>query len=321
MLTCSNPNNELFGLAKGRRLAGDFQYGGQAIIEGVMIRGKKAITSAVRCPDGEIIVHTESPKSLVQTYRWLRFPFLRGAPALIDALRIGYRALTYSANVAMEAEGEKPPSQLYYIVSFAGAFVLGIGLFVVLPNLLLQPLHRQHSITKNLLEGLVKLAFFIGYVLMISRWEHVKRIFRYHGAEHMVINAFERGREISVESAKEYDTVHVRCGSSFVMLVLFVAIVVHCLVGWPKWYYAIPLRILLLIPIAGISYEIMKLAASPRASWLIHIITAPGLWLQRLTTGKPSDDQIEVAIAALNGVLKAEAEMAESADSVAAEKS
>jgi len=161
---------------------------------------------------------------------------------------------------------------------------------------------------------LVKLAFFIGYVVIISRWEHVKRLFRYHGAEHMVINAYEHGREISKESAKDYGTIHVRCGSSFIMLVFFVAIVVHCLVGWPRWYYAIPLRIALLIPIAGISYEIMKLAASPKASWLTRIVTAPGLWLQRLTTSKPSEDQIEVAIAALNGVLAAEAKMTEPSD-------
>jgi len=295
-------------------LAGEFHYGGQAIIEGVMIRGKTTVASAIRRPDGRIVVHTEPASSLVQAYRWLAVPFIRGTPALIDALRIGFRALIHSANVALEAEGVRPPSRFYYFLTFLGALALGVGLFVILPSVALsfgfaqdkQPLSK-HSLTMNFLEGLLRILIFLAYVAVISRWGNVRRLFQYHGAEHMVINAFEAGREVSSEEAKGFATLHVRCGSSFIMLVLFIAILVHFLAGWPAWYVRVPLRLLLIVPIAGISYEIMKLAASPKASWLTAAVTAPGLWLQRLTTRPPDEDQIEVAVAALAAVLKAEA--------------
>ena len=288
-------------------MAGDFHYGGQAIIEGVMIRGKKYVASALRRPDHSIVINCEPAKSLVQSHRWLNVPFIRGTPALIDALTMGMRALIYSADVAMEAEGVKPPSRLYYALSFVAAFAAGIGLFVILPSLALQPLSAKHSLVLNLAEGALKIAIFLAYIWLISRWENVKRIFEYHGAEHMVINAFEAQREISPAGARDFGTVHVRCGSSFIMLVLFVAILVHAVAGWPVWYVRLPLRILMLIPIAGISYELMKLAASPRASRLTALVTAPGLWLQRLTTRQPDEEQLEVAVASLKAVLEAEA--------------
>lgn len=287
-------------------MSGTAHYGGQAIIEGVMIRGKEVVGTAVRRPDGEILVHVDTPPSLLKFYPWLNKPFLRGLPALIDSLRIGFRALVYSADVAMEAEEQAPPSKFHYTLTIIGALALGIGLFVLLPSAALQFVGKNHLV-KNLLEGLVRILLFVGYVLLISRMAHVRRIFEYHGAEHMVINAFEQGRDITPEAAKEFDTLHVRCGSSFIMLFLVIAILVHALFGWPVWYWRLASRILLLPIIAGIAYEMMKLAASPKAFWLTKIVTAPGLWLQRLTTRKPDDDQIEVAIAALQAVLKAEA--------------
>lgn len=288
-------------------MAEEFHYGGQAIIEGVMIRGKKTVASAVRLPNGEISVHTEPAKSLVQAYRFLRIPFVRGAPALIDALRIGFRALIRSADVAMEAEGVEPPSRFYYALTFLAALTAALVLFVILPSLALQPFSHNHFLL-NLMEGLLRLVVFLGYILIISRWGNIRRLFEYHGAEHMVINAFEAGREITSAEAKDFNTIHVRCGSSFIMLVLFIAILVHAVAGWPVWYVRIPLRLLMIVPIAGISYEIMKLAAKRRESRLTAAITAPGLWLQRLTTRPPEAAQIEVAIAALKAVLKSEAE-------------
>jgi len=272
-----------------------------------MIRGKSLVGTAVRRPDGEILVHTETPPSLLKSYPGLNKPFLRGLPALIDSLRIGFRALVYSADIAMEAENQKPPSKFHYTLTIIGALALGIGLFVLLPSAVLQPVAGNH-VVKNLLEGLIRIIIFVAYVLVITRMAHVRRIFEYHGAEHMVINAFEQGREITPETAKEFDTVHVRCGSSFIMLFLVIAILIHALFGWPVWYWRLASRILLLPVIAGLAYEMMKLAASPKAFWLTKIVTAPGLWLQRLTTRKPSGDQIEVAMAALEAVLKAEAQ-------------
>jgi uncharacterized protein YqhQ len=270
-----------------------------------MIRGKEVVGTAVRRPDGDILVHIDTPPSLLKSYPWLNKPFLRGLPALIDSLRIGFRSLVYSADVAMEGEEQAPPSKFHYTLTIIGALALGIGLFVLLPSAALQRVGGSH-VAKNLLEGLIRIVLFVGYVLFISLMAHVRRIFEYHGAEHMVINAFEHGREITPEAAKEFDTIHVRCGSSFIMLFLVIAILVHALFGWPVWYWRLASRILLLPVIAGIAYELMKLAASPKAFWLTKIVTAPGLWLQRLTTRKPGDDQIEVAIAALQSVLKAE---------------
>lgn len=288
-------------------MAGKFHYGGQAIIEGVMIRGRKKVACAVRRPDGSLVVRTEAARSLAQAHPWLRLSFLRGTPALIDSLLMGFRALVYSADVAMEAEGVKPPSRLWYAFTFVVALAAGVLLFVILPSLALQPL-AGNSLLMNLLEGLLRLLIFLGYILIVSRSANIRRIFEYHGAEHMVVNAFESGREISPEAAKDFSTIHVRCGSSFIMLVIFIAILVHAVAGWPAWYIRIPLRLLLIVPIAGISYEIMKLAASPRASRLTAVITAPGLWLQRLTTRPPSEEQIAVAIASLQALLQAEEE-------------
>jgi uncharacterized protein YqhQ len=283
-----------------------------------MIRGKEVVGTAVRRPDGEILVHTETPPSLLVSYPWLKQPFLRGLPALIDSLRIGFRALVYSADVAMEAEKQAPPSKFHYTLTIIGALALGIGLFVLLPSAALQTVGKNHLV-KNLLEGLVRIIIFVAYVLVISRMAHVRRIFEYHGAEHMVINAFEHDREITPEAAKEFGTIHVRCGSSFIMLFLVIAILVHAIFGWPVWYWRLASRILLLPVIAGIAYEMMKLAASPKAFWLTKIVTAPGLWLQKLTTRKPDNEQIEVAIAALEAVLKAEAPKTASPPQVATE--
>jgi uncharacterized protein YqhQ len=297
-------------------LAGEFHYGGQAVIEGVMIRGKSTVGIAVRKhpPEGEIVLKTEPPNSLVQKYRWLNIPILRGTPALVDAMRIGMRALMYSADMQLEAENLTPKPKSAWQSFLMGmvlvlSLALGILLFVLLPNSLLYigKMKEFSPFYKNLIEGALKIIVFLIYILLIARMPDVKRLFQYHGAEHMVINAFEHGKAPSVENAQGFSTIHVRCGSAFIALVLFVAIVVHLIAPWPKhWIWAIPLRIGLIIPIAGISYEILRLSASPKYAWLTRTISAPGLWLQRITTRPPTTDQIEVAVAALQGVLEAE---------------
>lgn len=312
-------------------MAGKFSYGGQAIIEGVMIRGKTAVGIAVRHPNGEIITRVDPPNSLVQNYRWLNIPLLRGTPALFDSLRIGYRALMYSAEVQMEAEAPAPtptslPADAPWRKRFVAAhqefintalmwltvlvaLVFGVVLFVLIPNQLLYLPKFSHlsPVIKNLIEGVFKIIVFVGYVLLIARMDHVKRLFQYHGAEHMVINAYEHERGPSLEDAQGFSTIHTRCGTAFIALVIFVAIIVHMIAPWPEvWYKAIPLRILLVVPIAGISYEILKFSATPKGAWLAKTLSAPGLWMQKITTQPPTSDQIEVAVKALQVTLDAE---------------
>ena len=279
-----------------------FPYGGQAVIEGVMIRGQSAVGTACRLLDGQIVVRTESPDSLVQRHRWLRLPFVRGTPALIDAIRIGFRALIFSANVAVESEGQNPVSPLTFALTIAGALVVGIGLFVLLPSALI-PRVTHDAFLLNLLEGLARLVILVGYILIISRMQNVRRIFQYHGAEHQVIHAFESGSEVNAEAASRFSTSHSRCGTSFLLLVVVVGVLVHALVGWPAWHWRLLSRLLLFPVVAGVAYELIRLAGAHPESLLLRALVAPGVWLQRLTTRQPSPDQVEVALKALEAVL------------------
>ena len=280
-----------------------FPYGGQAVIEGVMIRGQSAVATACRLPNSEIRVRHDIPDSLVQRYRWLGIPFVRGTPALIDALRIGFRSLIYSVDLQAEGAGLKPVSPFTYVVTIAVALVVGIGVFVMAPAALLgHP--KIHSFWMNVIEGLVRMALLTLYVGGISFLPEIRRVFQYHGAEHMVINAYEGGAAPGPEAAKAYHTVHRRCGSTFLMLVFVVAILVHAPAGWPEhWYVRMLSRLALLIPVAGVSYEIIRLAGRYKDSRLLTVLVSPGLLLQRLTTRPPTDDQLEVASTALQAVL------------------
>jgi len=263
------------------------------------------MATACRLPNQEIVVHEEPVNSLLTRYRWLNLPVIRGTPALIDALAIGFRSLILSANLAMEAENQKPVSNWWYGLTIAAALVIGIGGFMVLPSLVVST-WAEHPLGKNLLEGLVRIVLFVGYVIAISRLPDIRRMFEYHGAEHKVMNAFERNQRIDLEQARDFGTIHPRCGSSFILLVLVIAILVHVLLGWPSWPVRILLRLATLPLIAGISYEIIRLAGRKRQSLLLRVIVAPGLWLQRLTTRQPSEDQMEVAKRALEAVVSKE---------------
>jgi uncharacterized protein YqhQ len=289
-------------------------YGGQAVIEGVMIRGKKAMATACRVPSGEIRVVLEPVRSILARHRRLNIPFLRGTPALIDALSIGFRSMLLSADLALEGEGKQPMNRLWFALSLALALVLGIGLFVILPTLLTPKFHggfitraaarAASPVVSNLIEGGIRLLVLVTYLAVISNLRDVKRIFEYHGAEHEVVNAYEHGRPLS--EAAQFSTVHKRCGTAFIAVFIVVGVVVHAFLKWPVWHLRILYRIATVPVIAGIAFEIIKAAGKSHESWWYTLIGWPGLLLQRITTRKPSADQIEVAARAMESVLEAE---------------
>jgi uncharacterized protein YqhQ len=281
---------------------GRFSYGGQAVIEGVMIRGRKGYATALRLANGEVEVHRQAWVPLTQRHRLLRLPIIRGTPALIDALVVGYRTLMLSADRVAQGEGIKPPTPFQYALSIAAALAIAIGGFVLLPSAV-TPKLVSNALLLNLIEGLIRLVFFVLFLAAVSFMPDMRRVFQYHGAEHKVINAFEETGRYQSQDADQFRTLHQRCGTSFIFMVLFVGILVHALVGWPVWYWRLISRLLLLPVVAGLSYELVKLAGAHKSNWLLGLLVAPGMWLQKITTREPSPDQIEVAIRALEGAL------------------
>jgi uncharacterized protein YqhQ len=305
-------------------------YGGQAVIEGVMMRSPTHFATAVRTPGGEIVVQKDCVHSLGSRWRPLRWPFLRGTAVLIDALVLGVRALNFSANAAIEeqnppeaqAGGDGPasahdnasakPAVPAALTAFSIALGLGLGivLFVVLPVLLtkwLKTVVGTGDFASTVLLGAVKMAFFLGYVLAVSQIRYIKRLFQYHAAEHMVIHAFEANEQLTVENVQRHCPRHRRCGSSFVALVILVSIAVFAFVGWSNVLRRLALEIILLPVIAGISYELLRASGRRQGSWLLRVVSEPGTWFQALTTRLPTPDQIEVAIRAFNEVRGADA--------------
>ncbi|MEE9199530.1 MAG: DUF1385 domain-containing protein [Dehalococcoidia bacterium] len=281
-------------------------YGGQAVIEGVMIRGKKHIAIAVRCPNDEINLHTEPLQSLF-TGRLRRVPLIRGVIALLEVLIIGTRALMRSASVALGEE----PGESYSILLWATmalGLAVGIGIFFVLPVFAQEWLDSYigSSALLNLIEGAIRLAMFLGYLKLIGMMKDVKRVFAYHGAEHMTIHALEQGDPLEVESVKKYTTLHPRCGTAFLLVVMVVAILVFVALGQPALWIRIVSRVALLPVIAAIAYEIIRYHGAHSNNRLLGWILAPSLALQWLTTRKPDEKQIEVAIHAVKGALRAD---------------
>ena len=276
-----------------------FYYGGQAVIEGVMMRGQKVTVTVVRRPNGELATQIR-PLSAIYTGRMRRTPLVRGIIFLIEAMVLGIRSLLYSANVALEEEAEKISGGLIWammIVSLAFA----VGLFFIVPLFLTKLLdpYVSSSLVFHLIEGLVRLAIFIVYLKLIGSLADIKRTFAYHGAEHKTINAYEDGVPLEVAAIKKYSTTHVRCGTSFLLAVLVIAIVVFALVGFQSLWLMVLSRIVLIPAIAALGYEATRLAAGHTKKGLVQVVIAPGLWLQRMTTRQPDDSQLEVAVSAL----------------------
>jgi uncharacterized protein YqhQ len=285
--------------------------GGQAVLEGVMMRGPSAWSVAVRKPDGDIAEVNRPIASVLLRHRWLRIPIVRGVVALGESLAIGFRALAISANYAAQQEGEDGEAQTeltrgQLLFAFGIAIGFALLLFKVSPALITNWLPVESTGAFVVVEGLVRVTIFISYLLLISLLPDLKRVFQYHAAEHKAINAYEAGDELLPERVARYSLLHVRCGTAFLLYVMVIAIFVFAFVGRPGWIGLIASRILLLPVIAGIAYEIIRFAGKHPQNPLLRGLLAPGLWLQRLTTREPTLDQIEVSIRALREVLRLE---------------
>lgn len=325
-----------------------FNYGGQAVLEGVMMRGSRALAVAVRNPAGEIVTHVEPLNKTLYSGPISRIPFVRGLTMIWDALGLGMRSLMFSAEVAMEEEEE---------VSFSGpvawgvivvALALGIGLFFVLPSLLAglvddwwvtensgvsvvdnslstqdgvngaldteesvpvaeeEPDWVTSSLFSNLLEGLIRLLLFVGYVWLIGRMPDIKRVFAYHGAEHKTINAYEAGAELTPAAVGRFTTLHPRCGTAFLLSVMVISILLFSLLGRPTLWLRVLSRVVLIPVVAGVAYEYIRFSARHLDQAWMRVIATPNLAMQRLTTREPDSEMLEVAITAFNRMMAAE---------------
>jgi len=285
-----------------------FYYGGQAVIEGVLIRGRRYLAVAVRRPTGDIATWT-SPLGATATTPWRRVPFVRGILVLAETLTLGVRALLDSARVAGQDESDEEISPATVGVTLAVSLAFAILVFFVSPTLLarlLDPL-LQSSLLSNVVEGIVRLALFLGYVVIIGRMAEVRRVFAYHGAEHMTVHAYEHGEPLETQAVRRYPTAHERCGTAFLLTVMVVAIVVFVLVGrYDDLWMRLLSRIVLVPLVAGAAYEVIRLSARFESSPLVRLLITPNLALQALTTRQPDDAQIEVAIAAMNAAIAAD---------------
>jgi len=293
--------------------------GGQAVLEGVMMRGPGNWSVAVRTPSGSI-EHVSRPiQSKMASHRALRLPIVRGVMALGESLAIGFRALAISANYAAreareaeeeglpEPEAEKELSRGALIFAFAVAIGFAVALFKVTPGLLTELLPISSGGWFVIVEGLIRVTIFVLYLALISLLPDLRRVFQYHAAEHKAINAYEAGEELEPEIVQRYSLIHPRCGTAFLLWVMVIAVFVFAFFGRPVWYWLIVTRILLLPVIAGLAYELIRFAGKHTDNRLLMAVLAPGLWLQRLTTREPSLDQLEVSIRALRCVLDLEA--------------
>ncbi|ADD01452.1 protein of unknown function DUF1385 [Thermoanaerobacter italicus Ab9] len=294
--------------------------GGQAVIEGVMMRGHNSVATAVRKGD-EIIIKKEYVKPLTKRNKFFSLPFIRGTFALFDSLIVGIKSLTYSAELFEEKDkeniskfylflqkvfGDKLEDILMYF-SVVISLILSIIIFFIGPTYVADyiKLFTKNTVVINFVEGLLRVAIFILYLVLISQMKDIKRIFEYHGAEHKAIHCLEHEEELTVENARKYTTLHPRCGTNFLFIVMIVSIIIFSFLKWPTFYIRILSRIFLLPVVAGISYEIIKLAGRSNNK-IIRVFVYPGLLLQKLTTREPDDSQLEVAIASLKSVLEDE---------------
>ncbi|MEW5723914.1 MAG: DUF1385 domain-containing protein [Thermodesulfobacteriota bacterium] len=306
---------------------GKLTVGGQAVLEGVMMRSPKAYTVVVRKPNGEIVAKEAHWRSVSARFPLLSRPFLRGVVVLVEALVNGLDALTFSANQVLEDEdkADKPLGPWAMAGTIILAFGLGLLLFVVAPHYLSVLIGRigplafgVKSVAFHVVDGIIKLAVFLAYIWLIGYIRDIRRVFQYHGAEHKSIYAYEAGEELTVANARRYTTLHPRCGTAFIIVVLLISIALFAMVfplltsdrgqaGWAIHLFYVFIKILLLFPIAGAAYELNRYASRHMDHLLLKAAVAPGLWVQKLTTREPTDDQIEVALLALKKALDIEA--------------
>ncbi len=278
--------------------------GGQAVLEGVMMRHGNRIATAVRKPDGEIIIREQTYVPLAKRYRALGLMVIRGFVTLVEMMVIGIKTLMFSAEVGL-GEGEKKPQGWEMVFSSAISFGLGILLFVVIPAYCFTLLKSTISnlFLLNIVEGLIRLGIFLCFLSSTLLLKDMRRVFMYHGAEHKTVFAWEDGRELTVANIKAYSTRHPRCGTSFILIVMIISILVFSLLGRPDFLHRVVYKLLLLPVVSGISYEIIRFTGKHRHKQWVQFVSWPGLLLQKITTREPSDDQIEVAIAAMKRVV------------------
>jgi uncharacterized protein YqhQ len=298
-----------------------FQLGGQALVEGVMMRSPRFVAAAVRRANGDIETRLEEFQSIFKKHKWLNVPLLRGTIALFEMLLLGSRYLKWSSDKAMmDIEGPEKAKESaempmwLFLLTVVCSFSLGLGLFVALPNLITDwtaAHYTDNRIVLNLVEGVVKLAIFVAYVAVIATRPDIRRVFEYHGAEHKVVYAAENSLPITPESARPFDTPHPRCGTGFALLTIIVSVICFSFLPWTEEHLPRVLWRLALLPVvAGVSFEIIKLTAHPTLGKAAQAVMIPGLWMQRLTTKEPDDAQLEVSCAAMQAILDAEAQFA-----------
>lgn len=285
--------------------------GGQAVIEGVMMRSSERVAVAVRQANGRIALRVKSFLSWTKQFHIFGWPLIRGAVTLIESLFLGIQALNWSAQVASEITLQNSKSsaksdtsdKIIWALTLVLGFGFGLLLFFYLPLLLTEWLGVKNGILFNLIDGTFRLGIFLAYLLLIQLWKEIRRLFAYHGAEHKSIFAFEQGKNLNVSEVKSFSTYHPRCGTSFLLVVMWVSILVFMLLGRPENLSDRIFRFLMIPLIGGISYEIIRLTNTRYGKWLGQMLVLPGLWLQYFTTREPEDSQIEVALVALKAVL------------------
>jgi uncharacterized protein YqhQ len=295
----------------------EFSYGGQAVMEGVMMRGSKSMAVAVRAPDGEIVVHSEPLNKFVYGGWIAKVPLLRGITMLWDTLVLGIKTLMFSADIAIQevaapqADGAQDAPESVFSTSVAWGTVLlslaiAVGVFFMLPALLAKLVDRYiaSAILSNLIEGLIRLAFVLAYIWGVGFLPDISRVFAYHGAEHKTVHAYEAGDPLTVNAVRKHTTAHARCGTAFILVVMVISVLVFSLLGRPPLLLRLASRVVLLPVIVGISYEWLKFGARHAQSWWVKVMLFPGLALQKLTTREPDDAMLQVAIAALKRVLQ-----------------
>lgn len=295
------------------------KIGGQAVLEGIMMKGETELAVVVRRANGEL--HTKI-EPLPEKKEWKKIPIIRGVFAFVDSLVIGTRTLMYSAEVMeedlpeeeQEADkftiwlekrfGSKGAMNVLLYMSVIFAILFTVGVFIIAPTAVVNVFKRltQNEIALNLIEGAFRIVIFVLYILLISKMEDIKKVFQYHGAEHKMIHCHELGLELTVENAREFPTLHPRCGTSFLMFVMILSLMIFSFLGWPDLFWRITSRLLLIPVIAGLSFELLRWAGRSD-SLLVKILSYPGIALQKLTTREPDDKQLEVAAAALSAVL------------------
>lgn len=288
-----------------------FYYGGQAVIEGVMMRGRNQMAAAVRAPNGEIVVHEEPLTAAIYTKKWGQWPFVRGLRMLWDALGLGMRALLWSADVSLKEEGQEEQVTFTGPVAWttiAASLAFSVALFFLLPTAAakwISPV-ADNGLVVSLVEGVIRLGLFLLYLWAIGFMPDIRRVFAYHGAEHKTINAYEAGAALTSESVGRFTTAHTRCGTSFLLTVMIIAILVFAPFHFENLLLRLASRILLIPVVAGIAYEFQRFAAANVGHPLVRALITPGLLLQRLTTREPDPAMLECAIAALKPVLAAD---------------